>query len=197
MKKIFSLLSITTFLSACSPIDSMRPFDAEQARIWIESTFVSKPAQQRIVLDLPKRQIWKKVPAALDAFGSTIKLIPVYATPTTWQESIQTNVVGYLGNPHFTAKQFALDNFQQVRAHCQQATPVMLADNQHFVIYRITMSHCDNAPAQQQIVKAFNGSDGVYAVRYVAITGNVPTEQIRKMTNVIFAAEFQNNPEYR
>lgn len=51
MKKFFIPLNclVLFYLSACSPIDSVRPFDAEQARKLIESNFIAKPAQQRIV----------------------------------------------------------------------------------------------------------------------------------------------------
>lgn len=194
MKKYAFILGalILPTLSACSSIDSMRPFDAEQARILIESSFTSKPAQQRIILDLPRNQTWKKVSSTTDRTLPVVRLIPADSNLSQWQESIQTNIQSYLTHHGLSAASYAQDDINFYRGLCHVSSGIV-KESKWAVTYQLKLSACKNMPAQIQVVKAFNGSDAVYVVRYVALAG-VSATQIKKMSETISSATMQNNP---
>jgi hypothetical protein len=84
--KITYTLLILSSLSACSPVDSLKPFDQEQATNIIKQSYTTQPAKQMISIVLPQPQHWKRLnqmPAML---------IPANETKENWTESIQTNI---------------------------------------------------------------------------------------------------------
>lgn len=46
MKKIIGFIACASLLTACSPIDSLKPFDQQQAAIWVKENYALKSTQQ-------------------------------------------------------------------------------------------------------------------------------------------------------
>lgn len=192
MKRLGLLLLIIEMLSACSPINSMQPFDHQQAAILLQQFETSRPSKQSITIELPKTQKWKKVDLSLNHKGAPILLIPEEDSPFHWHESIQTKIISYQNDPTVTAKSLFLKQETLLQAYCQIAHTSLREENAVAVYFESRATHCENSTDLFIAGKIFNGEDGVYMVYYSA--RYLPTDkQITLMTHVIASAELVAN----
>lgn len=199
MKKIIFLTGATTLvtiLSACSPIDSLKPFDQKQAAKLFEENYTPKPAQQMIKLNLPQKRAWKKIDLSAIKKGSPVMLIPVNENAEKWNESISTKISAYTADPDMSASKFAGAEINRAAQNCKQIGSKFLATNTQSVVYRLDLIGCKYGNDRVEISKAFNGNDAVYAVRYIALNGRVDANEISKMSHVIETAQLIRNPKY-
>jgi hypothetical protein len=187
---------ICTLLSACTTLDSVKPFDQQQAATLLHQGRTTQPTQQRIKLSLPNKQQWQRVDMSLGTVGTPIMLIPKQETPDNWNESIRTKIAAYVNDKETTAYKFAREDISLAKAACQQANGDILSVTDQHVIYRIDMSRCSNERDQIQIGNAFNGKDAVYAVYYSAIPSQVSATRIKQLTHVIETAQLEHDPRF-
>jgi hypothetical protein len=187
MKNYF-LIILALLLSACSAVNSVQPFDQEQARNLIRESYTTKPAHQMVALNLPQAQQWDLV--------EPDRMLPQGETTANWRESIRTNVRGYNVQPAITAKKFMQSEVGLAQADCREVKVWLLAETKQFVLYRAALNQCYDGKNQVQVTKIFNGMDGVYLVRYAARSGEVAAQQWALMLEVIRRAQLVRNSRY-
>jgi hypothetical protein len=190
MKKIVAMFSLLPciFLFACADIDSVKPFDQQQAAMLLQQHTNFKPAANYIKISLPNKNNWQRIDLSFDKKGSPVMLVPLQETTTTWTERIDTYITGYNENADVTAKQFSVNAIAKAHRICNNVSAQLLEQSTEYVIYRINSNYCSNHQATIQIAKAFNGSDAVYVVRYTALP-SIGEKQITAMTAVIKNAQ--------
>lgn len=142
MKKIIHGLSLTciALLTACSGINSVAPFDQEQAKILLKQSAIPMPAQQGMVISpRPSPRI---------------------------RDLINTELVGYNMEPTATANAIAKKTFNDAAHDCKELTPRIISATRDVVLYQYTALACKNDRAEFLIGKAINGDDGVYVVTF-------------------------------
>lgn len=187
MKKYHLVPLIAFTLSACSSVDSMRVFDDQQAQALIQETYTIKPARQEIELSLPRDQQWK--PVKRSGQKAPVMLLPASATPTDWQQSIQTKVRPYTDKRDTTPQEFARIQIDANAKNCQTVHFNFLQQTEHYVIYQATTQQCTDHPDQKQIGKVFAGRDAVYLVEYNAVIGKIADAQYQRMAKNISNAK--------
>lgn len=193
MKKIlfsFSLIALTT--TACSPVDSTKPFDQKQAAAVLCQNYVTKPARQEIEINLPHKRTWKRIDNSLNSGGTPLMLIPKNESEAYWTESIRTNIAGYVNEPDITADKYVQRLFQRTKADCKDIHAVILSNTEKSTSFLLDMSSCRHHKNQTQIGKAFNGVDAVYMVRYSALYHQVSEKEFADMTRAIKNAKLVN-----
>jgi len=178
-----SLILLTILLLGCSPINSVQPFDQQQAAQILKNDYVTQPAKQKIALDLPGDQKWKSLQT--DANKNNRLLLPENNSLANWQQSIRTSITGYLDEPKINAKKIVLREIKNAYQQCQRVNASVLKETANYLIYKIDMAGCEHQPNQIQIGKTFNGSDAVYTVYYSAQTNQIATAQLILMSHVI------------
>lgn len=196
MKHWFYFLCIA-LLSACSPVNSVAPFDHEQAAILLQEHIVAKPTQQMIRITLPQKENWQKITAAQNTIGSPVMLIPRGESAANWSESIQTGLSAYVYHPDSKAAIFVQNAMDRAKKICQHAEASLLAETHQYVIYQIDMSDCRKEKNQRQIGKVLNGEDAIYMVRYVAVSGKISASEWKQMSSAIKNAALVRNPRYQ
>src|SRR3990167_3512622 len=114
----FTLLSLLTLTSACSPIDSLRPFDQTEAAKVLQSNYISRPAKYQISLFLPEKNGWQKINLSLSKLGTPIMLIPKNETSYNWTQSLRTKISGYRNQPDLTLDKFIKQQIDEVNEQC-------------------------------------------------------------------------------
>lgn len=199
MKKLF-LLSAITFaaaLSACSPVDSLKPFDQEQAVKVIRQNMTSKPAQQRISLNLPHAKNWKRIDLSQANKGAPVMLVPIDETESNWKESIRTKIRPYATNPNMNANKLLQSIVNEYKENCTEASANIISQNDLYLTYRLNIENCVQEKNQIQVGKVFNGTDAVYLVNYTGLQGQIPVNQFKKMSSVIASAQLVPDPRLR
>lgn len=198
MKKISYALVVPLYFSlmACSPVNSIHPFDDEEAAILIKSNMVAKPTQQMVVLQFPRGEHWKKLPDPLGT-GSMVVLFPQNENPAAWNEKIQTKISGFIYKPNLTVKTFAQMEMDQAEKNCFHVNDAIITQTPQSMFYRVDVSDCENNKNQTQFGKIFKGIDAIYLVRYSAIMGKVSKTQMMAMSQTIKNAELVKNPHYQ
>ncbi len=169
-------------ITACSPIDSIRPFDHQQADILLHEEQIKKPARQMISLALPRGQYWQKS-------GNPIKLFHDQQNEDNWREKIDTTISSYKNNPGITAIQMAKLEIDKAAQNCKQTGSEILQESRQVIVYRLNMTDCYSMEGNKQIAKLFNGIDAVYMVRYSAVEGKISKSQFDKMSQSIKTAQ--------
>ncbi|RDI42448.1 hypothetical protein [Aquicella lusitana] len=187
-------LSLFSLLSACSPIDSLKPFDQQQAAILMQQRGAATPSKQMVSLSLPQKEAWKKTRFTPDETSALVVLVPKQQTPADFSESIQARVLPYEYTPDVTAKKYVDAEIAYARKNCRQTEASLLRDTAQEVIYRMKMIQCHNSQDQWQIGKVFNGVDGVYSVRYVGDAGSISEKHFMQMAQVISTATLVGDP---
>jgi len=180
-------------MSACSPINSLQPFDQEQAALILKNDYVIQPAQEKIEITLPQEQDWKKVNLAESK--RNIMLIPNNADVNHWDQSIRTQIIAYFDEPKITAKKMVLSEMKYAHEHCNQVKAMLIKQTKKFIIYKLDIANCPNQANQIQIGKTFNGIDAVYTLYYTALTDKVPITQLKQMSHMIKTAQLVRNNE--
>lgn len=194
MKKISCLASISLTLTACSPIDSLKPFDSEQADTLLREHATTTPAQQRIALRLPQKNTWKAIDLSRNKQGSPIMLIPRDATTKDWHESVRTFISPYRANPDMTAKLLWQDNIKEIQARCAEVKSDLIAATRETVFYSLSQKNCRDDKDLVMYGKSFNGSDAVYLVYYTADPVFISGSEIARMAKSIKDAALVKDP---
>lgn len=195
MKKLFAIIA-SFALSACSPIDSLSPFDAEQAKTLVRENLCTRPTQQMIALGNLPNPYWKRIDLSICKQGSPIMMIPCDQTSSGWSESIRTNIYAYRNDPDMNASRFLQKQIDAGRCHCKHISPIILATSQESVFYSLSLCDCDDNHNQIQIGKIFNGRDAVYQVYYTALRSEVCNDEIARMSRVIGASQLVSRLGY-
>lgn len=188
------ILMLCNFFTACSPINSVQPFDASQAEALLDQGSLPRPAKQMVALNLPRQQAWQKTNEFNDRLSSPVMLIPVNQSVVSWQESVKTRSRFYGTN--FTTKNVLQNQIADTKTHCQVVQEKILTHTAQAMTYRLTNQQCDNQNAMIQVGKIFNGADAMYLIYYSANPDQVTPKQIALMTQVIANARLVENPSY-
>lgn len=193
MKKSCLVILLLIHLCACSPIDSLKPFDQTQAAKLLLQHSIPIRTQQMIALTLPREQLWLNVDLSQNIQGTPRMLIPCDATIFNWTQSIRTMIWGYINDPSITAIKLVHNQILDAKNDCAQIHANIEVNSTHYIIYHLQFSACRDRKNQMQIGKAFNGVDAIYLVYYSAITGQVTELQFNKMIQVIKHARLVPN----
>lgn len=194
MKKI-CLLLVCIFiltLNACTSVDSLKPFDNEEAAKLVQQFYVKKPAQQMISLSLPHKTNWQRITQA----DGTIMLIPNQATSNHWQESIRTKIHGKPINNSLTLDTFVQNETNIPKGDCSVVDVKVLSKTDDFILYRLLKYDCQNVKNEIQFVKSFNGIDAFYVVYYTARLGKTTPKANQTMYGVIKSSQLIWNHRY-
>lgn len=196
--KRFRFLFCAVLLSACSPVDSLKPFDQQQAAILLQENHTLKPARQVIAIDIPKQKPWQRIDLSLLNKGTPILLIPAGETQSNWTESIRTFITSYQDDPDISAQKIFDKKLARLKDdHCQMLDSTILHNDSSYLLYKITYGNCATLKNQTYIGKAFNGRDAVYLVYYTADNQAVSQQEISELTQSIARASLIQNPKYR
>jgi hypothetical protein len=186
------LLFCLSALSACAKVNSVQPFDQEQAAILLQQHYVAKPTQQMIAIALPKGQRWKKIDESRGTIGTPLMLLPANESESSWRESIRTKISGYLNTPQVTPRQFMENEITAAKENCQHVNATELSQQAESLVYSISISGCEHGRDEKQIAKAFKGKDAVYFICYTAISSQVSQKQFNELSQAIKQARLVN-----
>ncbi len=192
-KKICFLLAATTFLSACSPINSLEPFNDKQAARLIQENNTALPARQMISIKLPHEQKWRKV-IIPQVVGNVAMMFRAGENSEHWRENIKTMMVSQRKEPTITAEKLVRMEFANAAQNCQQTRPEIISQTSEDVVFQLEMDACRDQPDMKEFGKVFNGIDGVYVVWYSAVTAHVSQAQFSRMSQIIAAAQLLKDP---
>lgn len=192
MKK--SLPFIFILLTACSSIDSTRPFDAEQASVLLQQHGPTKPAKQMVSLALNQKHYWHKTDFPENELGSFVVLTPQSESVTKWNESIQSRMLPYDNMPNITATKLVQAEIMDVKNNCKTSDSTILDQTPHYIVYRLETNDCLNRKNRWQIGKIFNGTDGVYSVRYLADYREISKNHFDQISQIIKTAQLVKDP---
>ena len=180
---ILCVLLMCLLLSACSPINSLQPFNQEQAALVLKSDYVTQPAQEKIEIVLPDEDNWKKINIVKNK--KNLMFIPRNENIDSWKQSIRTQIIAYLDEPKISAKKMVLSEMRFAYNHCKQVKAMLIKQTASFVTYKLDMHHCDEQADQIQVGKIFNGVDAVYMVYYTALSNQTSSIQLQQMSEMI------------
>ena len=195
MKNLFLALS-AFLLTACSQVNSVTPFDNEQAAKVLQQNYTSQPTEQMVKLNLPNKNNWQKIDLSYENKGAPVILIPTNENVNNWSQSVRTKISAYINSPYITAKQVVQNDLNNARNHCQQATGNIIEESKNAIVYRLDFANCYDEKNQMQIGKAFNGKDAVYLVRYTALANQISSADIHAMSHAIQQAQLVADPRY-
>lgn len=193
MKKL-SIVFFTVLMAGCSPVNSLTPFDHEQASIVLQQRGASKPSRQMFHYNLPDSQGWNKTTYIQPDLGSFVLLVPTGQQAWDWREAIQARIVPDTVDPTLTAAQLTQQQQQLALRHCTQSNMRILRQSANEVLYQLNKSGCDNSPNQQEIGKVFNGANGVYFIRYIINDHAISEKRRQQMSDVIQSTTLVKNP---
>lgn len=191
------LYYITFFLSACSPIDSLKPFDSKQIMVLLNEHHTKKPTQQMIQIDLPHPESWRKIDLSWTGSGSPSMFVLSSESASDWTESIRTIMIPYADEPQLTPKKWLKAMQQHHNKHCKITTNTLQADDPNIIMFEFKMNDCDDRKAQMQIGKAFKGIDALYVVYYTVLINDINKKEINAMRNMIARAKLVENRRRR
>ena len=180
---ILCVLLMCLLLTACSPINSLQPFNQEQAALVLKSDYVTQPAQEKIEIALPDEENWKKINIVKNK--KNLMFIPRDENVDSWKQSIRTQIIAYLDEPKISAKKMVLSEMRFAYNHCKQVKAMLIKQTASFVTYKLDMHHCDDQADQIQVGKIFNGVDAVYMVYYTALSNQTSSIQLQQMSEMI------------
>lgn len=168
MKRIIipTLSMICTLVTACSPVDSVRPFNQEQAAFLLKENHTFKPSQQLISMTIPHKQAWQRIDVSYQTVGTPIMYVPLTESKNHWTESIRTQIRSYERYPHINATNYFYEEMDLERQYCTYVEGKIILRNANYDLYQLTLANCSNKPDQHHFGKIFNGKDAVYAVYY-------------------------------
>src|SRR3990167_4617667 len=124
---IFFLIAL---LAACSPINSLQPFDQQQAETILKNDYTTQPGAQKIELSLSQAN-WEDYHPNKDK--RNLMLFPRGESEAQWTQSVQTEVVAYLDEPKITAKKMALNKMKYAYDHCRRVNAMIIKQTTTFV----------------------------------------------------------------
>lgn len=174
-------------LSACSPVNSLTPFDQKQAALVIQQNYTPRPAKQRISIALPKHTHWQRIDLSRGTLGTPIMLVPPGQNADDWHESIITGIRPYIFHTDMTADKFMRKQIRLAKKNCKQVRVQIAASNAQTAIFALKLADCTYAN-QTQITKALTGIDAVYTVRYAVVENAVTQTTFDNMAAAIKTA---------
>lgn len=190
------LLATSLLLTACSPVDSTRVFDQQQAAYMLHEGRTTQPMQERVKLALPNKRQWKQIDLSLGTVGSPIMLIPSHESDSQWTQSIRTQLVPFANDHDATVYRTAKNDMANAGKYCKQTHSDILSLNEREAYYRITLSNCVEEKNQVRYGKAMLGNDAIYVVYYTALPDEVSPQQIQTLANVVKTAKLVRDPRY-
>lgn len=184
MKKLRLLLT-ALFLTACSSVDSLHPFDNEQAAKLLQQHMNTVPTKEKIALPLPNKRSWQKIDLSEGTLGTPLMLIPADETRENWTRSFQTRISGYMRHPNITVDQFAQQQINEAKEYCHSASGHIIHLSKDDCTYQLEISGCPYDKDQIQFGKAMKGSDAIYLVYFTATPAGVSNAEFEKMSGVI------------
>ncbi len=176
--------SFCVFLAACNT-DS-----------WHFGGDKSPKTKQKINLNLSSTQMnWNVVnKSSDDKKGIVVTLMPENQNLSRWKEGIRTSTILYSNEPTITAENFVQNEMVRAKKYCNQVDSNIIAQTTQSTTYQLNIARCSGGfPDQIMFGKAFNGIDGVYAVRYSAKMNQVSDSEINTMANVVKDSKLINS----
>lgn len=199
MKKLlfaFNTAFIVTFMTACSPVNSVEPFDQKQAETLLREHYTSARSEQMVALVLPQKNRWKKVDLSLEQKGAPVMLVPRYENTEHWSESIRTFILSNQNRPDATPKMAGQKQIENSRSTCQACYGGLINASDNSALYELHLSHCDDHQQEIQYGKTIKGKDAIYTVYYSADPAVISPNQLRRMQHAIQSAYLIDNPEH-
>lgn len=184
----------TVLLSACSAVDSMKPFDQQQAANLLHENRTAHPTQQMIKLSLPDQSHWKKIDISYGTIGTPVMLVPNHENRDHWTQSFRTKIRAFTDDSDATAIKLAQHEIALSKKQCNSANATILLQTKQSVVYEIKRSHCGNTPDQTLIGKAFNGHDAIYVVYYTQ--DNTVSANFNAYARVVESAKLVRDPRW-
>lgn len=163
---------------------------------WKTTNHRQASAKQTIDMNLSATNTsWKIVKQSNDPNTvMMMTMMPNDQNPSNWKEGIRTTTTLYTNKPGITAEKFVQNEVSRAQKYCSQVNASVLSQTSQATIYQLNIASCSgNFPDQMIIGKAFNGTDGVYAARYSAKTGQVSDSEVDAMTEVIKSSRLVSN----
>lgn len=187
--------AVTMLLTSCSPVNSVAPFDRQQAALLIKQNTHFVPTREWINIQLPQPSHWQRINKSFGTADSPIMYIPHDGDMNNPIESVQTDLRSYIYYPHMTAKIMVEKHAARNKQQCQTIRLQTLQETARSLTYRLIRGQCRGQDNTIEIGKAFNGADAVYVVYYIANSDNVPATRIKQMTNTIaVSTRYPQNP---
>jgi hypothetical protein len=183
-------LLVMMLLTGCAKINSLAPFDAQQARLLLNADAQTTRTRQGIVFSLPATG-WEKVTAQ--------------GQNTTQLRFVRRSGFAAIKTTLFSASQFPLLSMQDVisarfaaaRTACRGATLEKLVQQVRFIVYRINYEACAATADHVEIGKVFRGEEAIYLIYYSALLGETTLTERDRMQRVIARSELvQDTPHH-
>src|SRR5574337_1076811 len=160
---------------------------------WGSKTKTQTETKQTIDMNLSKSdKTWSVVKQSNK--DVMVTLMPNGQTPANWKEGIRTTTFLYGNNADITAEKFVQNEIYRAKKYCSQVNANVLSQTPNDTTYQLNIANCSGGfPNQILIGKAFNGVDGVYAVRYSAKPGMVSQNEMDTMADVVKSSRLVSN----
>lgn len=186
-KRILAIV-MTSTLCACSGVNSVQPFDQEQAAIWAAQNPAPRRTQDTIALQIPKQPAWRKVDLSFEQMGAPLMFIPADEELANWHESIRGKIFLYHDNEALTINQFFAHEIKTAQKWCQ-VNGKILSQSKNSVFYLINLTHCTNQDSAVMVGKAFQGNDAIYVVYYTNRNQPITPAKLQFMSDLIANAQ--------
>ncbi|HEX4044518.1 MAG TPA: hypothetical protein VHZ76_02500 [Gammaproteobacteria bacterium] len=151
-------------------------------------------SQQKIALQFPGGSAaWHRIDHINAAQGYKVNFVPVDQNDSNWREAINIFMVTHNSSPGETAKSLTEKEFAHAKQYCQQVDAKILSQTSHSLVYQLNIFGCPSDTNQKQVGKVFNGTDGVYQVRYSAYAGEVSPDRMNQGAKAIKSAQLVKN----
>ncbi len=184
MRIVISFIFIL-FLSACSSVNSVAPFNHEQADKLIKQHDKQIPAKERVQITLP--HAFKQVKENSHYF-----FIPSNESINNWHEQLHTSTIAYQHYANQSKESMMRERIEALKEHCKVDDQI-IEKTSSTLTYEATIC-CENK-REQMIVKLFQGVDAVYILSYRA--RNVNEREFKQMRLAIKTSSLVINPKHR
>lgn len=178
------VMAITLGLSACEShyIYNGSPNDGP-----------AQPSKQKIVLTFPaKMPAWTQVDQHVTSAGTKQNFVPPGENSANWRQELEMITISNTQVPGITAQKAYDKQIANAKAGCKHVDNQILNANPKSITYIENVQGCPSGGDQHLVGKIFNGTDGVYAVRYAAVPGLVSAQDITTFTSIVRSANLIN-----
>jgi hypothetical protein len=146
----------------------------------------AQPSRQKIVLTFPANMpAWKQVDQHVTSKGTKQSFIPPAEASEDWKQELEMITISYAQHPGITAQKSYDMQIANAKEHCKQMDSHIINSTPKAITYIENVVGCPSGGDQHLVGKIFNGVDGVYAVRYAALPGQVSSQDIETYTAII------------
>lgn len=182
--RIVIIFIFMLFLFACSSVNSVTPFDHEQADKLIKQHDKHIPAKERVQITLPRA--FKQIKENSQYF-----FIPRNESLNNWHEQLQTSTIAYQPYAIPAKESIMREKIELLKTHCKVDYQV-IEKTSRTLIYEATM--CCHDKQEQMLVKLFQGVDAVYIISYRA--HDVSEKEFKQMRLAIKRSSLVFNPKH-